>query len=127
MPEVAQQRMQQLRELLQRAAHAYYVLDDPILPDEVYDQLYRELVELETQYPQWITPDSPTQRVGDQPSEGFPPITHPTPLYSLDNAFELADMQTWEERWRKLWPDPLPEDLYICELKIDGLALNLYY
>ncbi|MCS7030817.1 MAG: NAD-dependent DNA ligase LigA [Gloeomargarita sp. SKYG116] len=126
-PEAVQQRMQQLRELLQKAAHAYYVLDNPIMPDEVYDQLYRELLALEAQHPEWITPDSPTQRVGDQPSQGFPSVTHPTPLYSLDNAFELADMQAWEERWRKLWPDDLPDDLYVCELKIDGLALNLYY
>jgi DNA ligase (NAD+) len=122
-----EKRLWELRELLHKAAHAYYVLDQPIMADETYDQLYRELLDLEQRYPQWVTPDSPTQRVGGAPSQEFPSITHPTPLYSLDNAFDLADMQAWQDRWQKLWGEKLPEDLYICELKIDGLALNLFY
>jgi len=122
-----EKRLWELRELLHKAAHAYYVLDQPIMADETYDQLYRELLDLEQRYPQWVTPDSPTQRVGGAPSQEFPSITHPTPLYSLDNAFDLADMQAWQDRWQKLWGEKLPENLYICELKIDGLALNLFY
>ncbi|WP_247215367.1 NAD-dependent DNA ligase LigA [Synechococcus sp. C9] len=122
-----EKRLWELRELLHKAAHAYYVLDQPIMADETYDQLYRELLDLEQRYPQWVTPDSPTQRVGGAPSQEFPSITHPTPLYSLDNAFDLADMRAWQDRWQKLWGEKLPEDLYICELKIDGLALNLFY
>ena len=120
-------RLLELRALLQRAAHAYYVLDAPIMADETYDQLYRELVALEQRYPEWVTPDSPTQRVGGAPSQEFPPLVHPTPLYSLDNAFDFAEMQAWQERWQKWWPGEWPQDLYICELKIDGVALNLYY
>ena len=120
-------RLLELRALLQRAAHAYYVLDAPIMADETYDQLYRELVALEQRYPEWVTPDSPTQRVGGAPSQEFPPLVHPTPLYSLDNAFDFAEMQAWQERWQKWWSGEWPQDLYICELKIDGVALNLYY
>lgn len=122
-----EKRLRELRELLQKAAHAYYVLDAPIMADETYDQLYRELVALEQRYPEWVTPDSPTQRVGGAPSQEFPPLVHPTPLYSLDNAFDFAEMQAWQERWQKWWPGEWPQDLYICELKIDGVALNLYY
>jgi DNA ligase (NAD+) len=97
------------------------------MADETYDQLYRELVALEQRYPEWVTPDSPTQRVGGAPSQEFPPLVHPTPLYSLDNAFDFAEMQAWQERWQKWWSGEWPQDLYICELKIDGVALNLYY
>jgi DNA ligase (NAD+) len=122
-----EKRLRELRELLQKAAHAYYVLDAPIMADETYDQLYRELVALEQRYPEWVTPDSPTQRVGGAPSQEFPPLVHPTPLYSLDNAFDFAEMQAWQERWQKWWSGEWPQDLYICELKIDGVALNLYY
>lgn len=120
-------RLRELRALLQTAAHAYYVLDQPIMADATYDQLYQELLDLERQYPEAVTPDSPTQRVGSTPSQQFPSLTHPTPLYSLDNAFDFADLQSWQDRWQKLWPGELPADLYICELKIDGLALNLFY
>jgi len=122
-----EKRLRELRELLQKAAHAYYVLDAPIMADETYDQLYRELLDLEQRYPEWVTPDSPTQRVGGAPSQEFPPLVHPTPLYSLDNAFDFAEMQAWQERWQKWWSGEWPQDLYICELKIDGVALNLYY
>ncbi|MEN9232856.1 MAG: NAD-dependent DNA ligase LigA [Gloeomargarita sp. DG02_1_bins_92] len=126
-PHPDQKRLFELRQLLQKAAHAYYVLDAPIMADETYDQLYRELLDLEQQYPEWITPDSPTQRVGGSPSQAFPSMTHPTPLYSLDNAFTWGDLQAWQDRWQKWWSAELPPDLYICELKIDGLALNLFY
>ncbi|MFM7423812.1 MAG: NAD-dependent DNA ligase LigA [Elainella sp.] len=119
-------RAAELRKLLQQASYDYYVLDAPTLPDAVYDQLYRELLELEQAYPQLVTPDSPTQRVGDRPASRFSSVRHNVPLYSLDNAFDLNEFATWQERWRRLVPDVAEFD-YVCELKIDGNALALTY
>lgn len=122
------QRVTQLRQQLQKANYAYYVLDDPIMEDAVYDQLYRELDNLEKEYPQLITPDSPTQRVGDQPASQFVSVTHNIPLYSLENAFNLEELKAWENRWQRYHE---AEDFnsieYVCELKIDGSALALTY
>ena len=84
---VLQERVVELRSLLQQAAHAYYVKDAPLMQDAVYDQLFRELQELERRYPELISPDSPTQRVGGEPVEGFESVAHRVPLYSLKNAF----------------------------------------
>ncbi len=126
-PEITQ-RVSQLRQQLQKANYAYYVLDNPIMEDAVYDQLYRELDELEKEYPQLITPDSPTQRVGDQPASQFVSVAHNIPLYSLENAFNLEELKAWEKRWQRY---SQKEDLefieYVCELKIDGSALALTY
>ncbi len=120
-------RASELRQLLQRASYAYYVQDSPIMEDAVYDQLYQELVALEQQHPEWVTPDSPTQRVGEQPVASFNAVAHRIPLYSLENAFDLTDLQNWDERWRRLGAD-LPSQVdYITELKIDGSALALTY
>ncbi len=118
-----QQRLQDLHALLQRAAYRYYVLDDPEIPDSVYDQYYRELQALEGQYPQWIQADSVTQRVGDQPAADFQTIAHRVPLYSLDNVFSFEELALWEKRLVSL----VGSAPYICELKIDGLALALTY
>jgi len=118
-------RVRELQKLLRSAGHAYYVLDQPIMPDEVYDRLYRELVDLETAHPHLITPDSPTQRIGATPALQFISVQHHLPLYSLENAFTPADMQAWQERIRRIIGDqPLS---YNCELKIDGIALALTY
>lgn len=132
-PEV-DQRVKQLREQLQAASYAYYVLDNPIMEDTVYDRLYRDLQALETEYPQLIVPDSPTQRVGEKPATKFESISHNISLYSLENAFNLEELKAWSERWqRQVKVDPLPEneveeeDVYVCELKIDGSALALTY
>ena len=92
------QRAAELRQLLQRADHAYYVLDAPLLEDAVYDRLYRELLELEAAAPELRTADSPTQRVGGQPSEGFGSVEHRIPLLSLDNAFSLEELEKWYAR-----------------------------
>ncbi len=116
----------QLRQQLQQASYAYYVLDDPIMEDSIYDQLYRELQDLETQYPQLIVPDSPTQRVGDTPASQFVSVRHNIPLYSLENAFNLPEFSKWQERWQRLAPDVQAVE-YVCELKIDGSALALTY
>jgi DNA ligase (NAD+) len=124
-PEI-QQQITQLRSQLQKAGYAYYVLDNPIMEDAVYDRLYRQLQDLEAQYPELITPDSPTQRVGDKPATQFNSIKHNIPLYSLENAFNEAELAKWEQRWQKLASD-VTEYAYVCELKIDGSALALTY
>jgi DNA ligase (NAD+) len=120
------QRVRDLQKQLQAASYAYYVLDAPIMEDSVYDQLYRELQDLEIQYPELITVDSPTQRVGEKPASKFVSVQHNIPLYSLENAFSSEDMQTWQERWQKAAPDN-KEVEYVCELKIDGSAIALTY
>ncbi|MGP1375854.1 MAG: DNA ligase LigA-related protein, partial [Almyronema sp.] len=122
----SQQRAAELRSLLQQASYAYYVLDAPFMEDPVYDQLYRELQDLETQYPALITPDSPTQRVGEKPASQFTSVRHNIPLYSLENAFSIAEFEAWEERWRRLEPD-IEDAPAVAELKIDGNALALTY
>ena len=121
-----EQEIQQLRQQLQQASYAYYVLDDPSLPDEVYDRLYRQLQTLEAEHPHLITADSPTQRVGEKPASQFTAVTHNIPLYSLENAFDLEEYQAWQGRWQRLVPDR-GEAAAVAELKIDGSALALTY
>jgi DNA ligase (NAD+) len=121
-----QQRCQQLRTELQRASYAYYVLDAPFMPDSVYDQLYRELEDIEKRYPELITPDSPTQRVGDKISSQFVSIRHNIPLYSLENAFNIEELNKWGSRWQR-YLNEFQDTEYVCELKIDGSALALTY
>ncbi|WP_392408660.1 NAD-dependent DNA ligase LigA [Chlorogloeopsis fritschii PCC 9212] len=120
------QRIQELRQLLQKASYAYYVLDSPIMEDTVYDRLYRELQDLETKYPELVTPDSPTQRVGEKPATQFTSVRHNIPLYSLENAFSVDELRTWDQRWRRQLPAQTEAE-YVCELKIDGNALALTY
>jgi DNA ligase (NAD+) len=119
-------RVQELRQLLQQASYAYYVLDSPIMEDAVYDRLYRELQQLETEHPEIVTPDSPTQRVGEKPATQFTTVRHNIPLYSLENAFNLDELEAWERRWRRQAPN-IDTVEYVCELKIDGNALALTY
>ena len=126
------ERALQLRSLLQQADYAYYVLDSPLMEDPVYDQLYRELQALESEYPQLIVPDSPTQRVGGKPTAQFNSVRHNIPLYSLENAFSLEEFAKWQERWQRQVGamsscPPLERVEYTCELKIDGAALALTY
>ncbi|MGL6133950.1 MAG: NAD-dependent DNA ligase LigA, partial [Prochlorococcaceae cyanobacterium] len=126
-------RAAELRRLLNRAAHAYYVLDAPVMEDPVYDRLYRELLELETAHPALRTVDSPTRRVGGTPAESFTSVEHRIPLLSLDNAFSLEELEAWYGRLLKTLdrtPEPgaaLPELAMVGELKIDGNALALSY
>ena len=126
MGEETQQRIYQLRNQLQQASYAYYVLDAPTLEDEVYDRLYRQLQELETQHPDLITPDSPTQRVGEKPASQFTSVPHNIPLYSLENAFGIEEYRSWQAKWQRLIPD-VDEVAAVAELKIDGSALALTY
>lgn len=126
-PEI-KQRVQELRQLLQEASYAYYALDAPVLEDTVYDQLYRELQELEVNYPELVAPESPTQRVGEKPASKFSSVDHNIPLYSLENAFNLEEFNQWQQRWqRHLSPNSAVDTEYVCELKIDGSALALTY
>jgi DNA ligase (NAD+) len=125
-PPAIAQRAAQLRLLLQEADYAYYVLDNPIMEDAVYDQLYRELQDLESQHPELIAPDSPTQRVGGKSAAQFTSIRHNIPLYSLENAFSLEEFAKWQERWQRQLTDVAAVE-YTCELKIDGAALALTY
>ena len=125
-PVEQQQRVRELRSQLQKASYAYYVLDTPDLPDEVYDRLYRELQDLETQYPTLVTADSPTQRVGERPASQFTALEHNIPLYSLENAFDIDEYRQWEVRWQRQTPD-IDQAAAVAELKIDGNALALTY
>jgi len=125
-----QPQIEELRKLLLKASYEYYVLDAPVMEDDVYDRLYRELQDLEAQYPQLITPDSPTQRVGERPATQFNSVRHNIPLYSLENAFGAEELAQWQERWKRVAPKveaAKGEAEYICELKIDGNALALTY
>ena len=121
-----EQKVNQLREQLQKAGYAYYVLDNPIMEDGVYDRLYRQLQDLETDYPELVTPDSPTQRVGDKPAAKFTTVKHNIPLYSLENAFNESELAKWETRWQKQL-EKIPNFNYVSELKIDGSAIALTY
>lgn len=118
------QKMERLRAELRYHNYQYYVLDKPSISDAEYDKLMRELIELEAEYPELITPDSPTQRVGHAPSAKFAAVTHAEPLLSLSNAFSEEEIYAFMERMERHSPEPV---VYVCELKIDGLAVSLNY
>lgn len=119
-------RLQELRKQIQYHNYRYYVLNDPIISDYEYDQLYAELVAIEQEHPEWITPDSPTQRVGGLVAERFEKVQHPVPILSLSNAFTKAEVQEWFERIAKL-DERVREADFIVEPKIDGLTVVLHY
>lgn len=120
------QRAQALREQLNMHIYRYYVLNAPIITDGEYDELYHELVRLEEAYPELRTPDSPTQRVGNDLSEDLPKVPHTAPILSLSNCFSADDLTKWEERNRKLLPATVALD-YVLEPKLDGLSVVLTY
>ena len=119
-------RAAELRRLLERANHAYYVLDKPIMSDAEYDRLFRELQELEAAHPELHTPDSPTHRIGAEPSEKFRKHRHLVPMLSLANAFSEAELVEWEDRNARLAPEVRAAG-YTLEVKIDGAAVSLTY
>ncbi|MGC9048883.1 MAG: NAD-dependent DNA ligase LigA [Patescibacteria group bacterium] len=121
----AKKRIKKLRKEIQRHDYLYYVLDKPEISDAAYDALKRELIALEKQYPEFITPDSPTQRVGGSPLEKFEKVKHRVPMLSLQDAFNEQEISDWEERIKKLFPDEKFD--YFVELKMDGLAVSLIY
>ena len=119
-------RAAELRRLLERANHAYYVLDKPEISDAEYDRLFRELQELEAKHPELRTPDSPTHRIGAEPSEKFRKHRHLVPMLSLANAFSEAELVEWEDRNARLVPEARTAG-YTLEVKIDGAAVSLTY
>ncbi|MFE3575731.1 NAD-dependent DNA ligase LigA [Lysinibacillus sp. NPDC059133] len=119
-----EQRIVELNKLLHEYGHAYYVLDKPVVADSVYDQLLHELIALEEANPSLIYPDSPTQRVGGAVVEGFKKVTHDYPMLSLSNAFNEEDLREFDRKVRQAIGDKFS---YVCELKIDGLAISLKY
>ncbi len=120
----AKRRVEELREQINHHAYRYYVLDDPEVSDAEYDELVRELQAVEGEFPELITPDSPTQRVGVSPADLFAPVTHWTPMLSLDNAFSREELEAWGRRVERLIGTGAR---YACELKIDGVAVALTY
>ncbi len=127
-PQEVIERVKKLREEIEYHNYRYYVLDSPVISDAEYDELMRELRELEEKYPELITPDSPTQRVGFKPAEGFKEVPHAEPMLSLDDAMDEKEVIEFDKRVKKF--AGLPEDMaieYTVEPKIDGLAIELVY
>lgn len=114
-----------LREKIRHHEYLYYVLDTPEIEDADFDALMRELKEIEASHPEWITPDSATQRVGGKPKEGFPKVPHSRPMLSLDNVNTPEELADWDRRVRALAGDA--DVAYVTELKLDGLSLALHY
>jgi DNA ligase (NAD+) len=123
-PEEAAKRVDEIRVRIRDAAHRYYVLSDPDISDAEYDELMRELEGIEADYPDLVTPDSPTQSVGAPQAAAFAPVPHRVPMLSLDNAFSEEELLAWGKRTEKS-VDAV--DGYVCELKIDGVAVSLQY
>jgi DNA ligase (NAD+) len=121
----AQLRVEELRELINHHLYRYHVLDDPEISDAEYDELIRELRTLEERFPELITPDSPTQRVGAAPADLFKPVRHRAPMLSLDNAFSTGELRAWGARVERGLAGVIPT--FVSELKIDGVAVALTY
>ncbi|MEA2461459.1 MAG: ligase [Actinomycetota bacterium] len=117
-------RVKQLRELIDHHSYRYHVLDDPEIADVEYDALMNELIELEETFPDLVTSDSPTQRVGGTTSDLFAPVQHRSPMMSLDNVFSLEELEAWAARLQRVIGEP---DGFVGELKMDGIAVNLIY
>ena len=119
----AKKQIQKLRDEINYHNYQYYVENNPVISDYEYDMLLKQLEALETQYPDLITPDSPTQRVGGEPAKGFTTVEHKIPMLSLDNAYSYEELQEFDERVKKVVTDVE----YICEPKIDGVSISLIY
>ncbi|MBZ5628879.1 MAG: NAD-dependent DNA ligase LigA [Acidobacteriia bacterium] len=120
-----QNKIEALREKIRYHEHRYYVLDDPEIGDAEFDRLVNELKKLEAEHPELIAPDSPTQRVGGKPREGFVKVAHSSQMLSLDNAYNEQELRDWERRVNELTGQKSVE--YVCELKMDGLSMALRY
>ena len=120
----AKQKMEQLTEELNQYEYEYYVLDQPSVPDAIYDQKIQELRKLEEAFPDLVHPDSPTQRVGGEPLDAFEKVEHTIPMLSLGNAFNEQDLRDFDRRASQGVEEPIS---FVCELKIDGLAVSLTY
>jgi DNA ligase (NAD+) len=123
----AGQRIEDLRQQLRYHSYRYYTLDDPVISDDAYDAIYRELQELEADHPHLITPDSPTRRVGGEVRDEFTAVEHPRPMLSLSNAFNPEELRAWRDRFLRLLPEDYNHVAYVVEPKIDGLTVVLHY
>ncbi len=121
-----QERVQELQRQLHYHNYRYYILNDPVISDREWDRLYRELLELEQSHPELKTADSPTQRAGAPPAEGFQKVEHPAPILSLDNAFSIEELRAWQQRISRLDPRVERTD-FTVEPKLDGLTVVLHY
>jgi DNA ligase (NAD+) len=121
------ERITQLRREINHHSYRYHVLNDPVISDAGYDALMDQLRELEEAHPELVAPDSPTQRVGPQPAEGFVKVEHPAPILSLDKATNGEEIRAWWERVSKLLPDDAPPPAWVVEPKLDGLTVVLHY
>lgn len=122
----AKKRIENLREVINHHRYLYHVLDEQEISDAALDSLKKELFDLEQQFPELITLDSPTQRIGGKPLKEFVKVKHPKPMLSFNDAFDIRDMEDWETRFEKIYPGA-KDGGYYCELKIDGLAIELTY
>ena len=121
-----EQELQDLRDELRHHEYLYYVEDSPELTDAQYDALMNKLKKMEAEHPELVTPDSPSQRVGGKPKDGFVKMPHSRPMLSLDNAYNEEELRAWEQRVRDALPST-EKVRYVCELKLDGLSLALHY
>jgi len=120
-----EKRVDALREKIRHHEYQYYVLDHPEISDAEFDKLMQGLKELEAEHPSLLTPDSPTQRVGGKPREGFVNVRHSSPMLSLDNTYNEEELRGWERRVHEL--SGRSDVDYVCELKLDGMSLALVY
>src|SRR5690348_16795627 len=121
----ASAKVEALRDSIRHHEHLYYVLDNPEISDLDFDRLMQQLKDLETEHPSLITADSPTQRVGGKPREGFVKVRHSSPMLSLDNTYSEEELRGWERRVHEL--SGRKDVDYVCELKLDGMSLALVY
>src|SRR6478736_10340125 len=121
----AQERHRELVEEIRRHDHAYYVLAQPSISDQQYDRLYHELLDLEKDFPDLITPDSPSQRVGGEPLKAFKPVQHLQPMLSLDDTYSQEELREFVNRVQRLLPNETLD--WMVEPKVDGVAINLRY
>jgi DNA ligase (NAD+) len=120
-----EKKIEDLREKIRHHEYLYYVLDQPTISDQEFDQLMQRLKDLEAEHPSFVTPDSPTQRVGGKPREGFVKVRHSSPMLSLDNTYSEEELRAWERRVHEL--SGRKDVDYVCELKLDGMSLSLGY
>ena len=124
-PKDAEKKIEALREKIRHHEYQYFVLDTPEISDQEFDKLTKQLKDLEAEHPELITPDSPTQRVGGKPREGFVKVRHSSPMLSLDNTYSEEELRGWERRVHEL--SGRSDVDYVCELKLDGMSLALTY
>ena len=120
-----EKKVEALREKIRHHEYLYYVLDNPEISDQDFDRLMKQLKDLEAEHPSLVTPDSPTQRVGGKPREGFVKVRHSSPMLSLDNTYNEEELRGWERRVHEL--SGRKDVDYVCELKLDGMSLALVY